>query len=186
MDEINKLIDVLEELLQSTYFESNPYNPNNTEDNYQELLRENLNITFKSRIESEETVQKKTKNILGEGISLKNKTERYDLLMELFDVIFELKAVEKLDKLHENQLFNYLDNSKYKYGILVNFAKTKNMKNTFVHCKIFEKVKLIKKVDKFNRSYSNYRYKCIEEFKTQSYYEIMGEYVIDENVIEIG
>ena len=85
--EINKLIDVLEEHLQVTYFELNPYNPNNTEDNYQELLRENLNITFKSRIESEETVQKKTKNILGEGISLKNKTERYDLLMELFNFL---------------------------------------------------------------------------------------------------
>ena len=184
--EINKLMEVLEEHLQVTYFELNPYNPNNTEDNYQELLRENLNITFKSRIESEETVQKKTKNILGEGISLKNKTERYDLLMELFDVIFELKAVEKLEKPHENQLFNYLDNSKYKYGILVNFTKTKNMKNTFVHCKVFEKVKMIKHFDKFKRSYTNYRYKCIEEFKTQSYYELFSEYVIDENVIEIG
>ena len=184
--EINKLLDVLEEHLQVTYFELNPYNPNNTEDNYQELLRENLNITFKSRIESEETVQKKTKNILGEGISLKNKTERYDLLMELFDVIFELKAVEKLEKQHENQLFNYLDNSKYKYGILVNFTKSKNMKNTYVHCKIFEKVKMIKHFDKFNRSYSNYSYKCIKEFKTQSYYELFSEYVIDENVIEIG
>ena len=183
---MDELCQRLPEILQNTYFNLNPFNPNNTEDNYQELLRENLNITFKSRIESEETVQKKTKNILGEGISLKNKTERYDLLMELFDVIFELKAVEKLEKQHENQLFNYLDNSKYKYGILVNFTKTKNMKNTFVHCKVFEKVKMIKHFDKFKRSYTNYRYKCIEEFKTQSYYELFSEYVIDENVIEIG
>ena len=131
--EIQELFNLLPEIVQSTYFSLNPYNPNNTEKNYQELLRENLSIKFDKRVDSEITYQKSTKDIVGDEICLENKTERLDLLMKSFSVIFELKNVDKLDKSHENQLLNYMNNTKYEYGILINFAKSKNLKNCVAH-----------------------------------------------------
>ena len=181
-----ELFDLLPEILQTTYFNLNPFNPNNTEDNYQELFRENLLIKLQKRIESEITVQKSAKNILGEEIYLKNKTERYDLLMNCFNALFELKNVEKLEKIHEYQLLSYLDNTGKKYGILINFAKSKNFKNCIVHCKIYEKDELVKKDDEFGHTYTRYNYKLIKDFKSKNYLEFMGEYVINEtNVINI-
>ncbi len=47
-----------------------------------------------------------------------------DLLVEN-RVIIELKTVEKLDKIHEAQLLNYLKATGIKVGILVNFKKEK-------------------------------------------------------------
>jgi GxxExxY protein len=40
-------------------------------------------------------------------------------------VIVELKAVESITKIHETQLLNYLKASKYRVGLILNFAKTK-------------------------------------------------------------
>ena len=93
---MEKLILTLDQILQPTYFRVNPFNPNNTEDNYQEVLRQNISLIVKRQIGSEITVQKSAKDILGEEIPLKNKTERYDLTMD--NILFELKNVEKLEK----------------------------------------------------------------------------------------
>jgi len=40
-------------------------------------------------------------------------------------IIIELKAVEKLQKIHEAQLLNYLKATEYKIGLLVNFTHPK-------------------------------------------------------------
>jgi hypothetical protein len=38
------------------------------------------------------------------------------------NIIIECKAVSKLNNEHRSQLFNYMDLTKYRMGILVNFA----------------------------------------------------------------
>lgn len=183
---MEELINILPEILQKTFYDLNPYNPNNTEDSYQELLRENLSIRLQKRIGSEITVQKKTKDILGEPLPLKNKSERYDLVANYLNALFELKNVEKLEKVHEYQLLSYLDSSVYKYGILINFAKSKNFKNCIVHCKIYEKGDLVEKTDIYGHKYSRYNFILREEFKSQNYLDFMGPYEItDTNVINI-
>ena len=183
--DIQEILNLLPEIVQSTYFSLNPYNPNNTEDNYQELLRENLNIKFNRRIDSEVTYQKSSKDILGDEICLKNKTERIDLLMKSFSIIFELKNVEKLDKSHENQLLNYMNNTEYEYGILINFAKSKNLKNCVAHYKIYKKNKKITKEDKFGNHYSMFTFEFKDEFISENYNDLMGEYIQVDNVIQI-
>jgi GxxExxY protein len=40
-------------------------------------------------------------------------------------VIIELKAIEKLQKIHEAQILNYLKATKFKIGLLVNFTHPK-------------------------------------------------------------
>jgi len=40
-------------------------------------------------------------------------------------VILELKAIEKLQKIHEAQILNYLKASGYKVGLLINFKHPK-------------------------------------------------------------
>ena len=40
-------------------------------------------------------------------------------------VILELKAIEKIQKIHEAQLLNYLKASGYKVGLLINFKHPK-------------------------------------------------------------
>ena len=183
---MDELINLLPEILQNSYFNLNPFNPNNTEDNYQELFRENLFLKLQKRISSEITVQKSAKDILGEPLPLKNKTERYDLLMNLFNALFELKNVEKLEKIHDYQLLSYLDGSNYKYGVLINFAKSKNFKNCIVHCKIYEKDELVEKTDEFGYKYQQHKFKLIKDFKSQNYLDFMGSYEItDTNVINI-
>ena len=47
-----------------------------------------------------------------------------DLLVE-DKIIIELKTVEKIEKIHEAQLLNYLKATGIKVGILVNFKKEK-------------------------------------------------------------
>ena len=179
--DISVLFEKLEEILQASYFGLNPYNPNNSEDKYQELFRHNIREELNLRVESEYTYQKKAFDINDEHISLKNKTERYDLLIKKLSVLFELKSVEKFDSSHDQQLFHYLDTSEYKYGILINFAKSKDLQKSSVYCKIYEKKDKITKKDKFNREYSHYKYELINEFKTQSYYELMGDNIIQGN-----
>jgi GxxExxY protein len=55
-------------------------------------------------------------NIVGEYFA--------DILVE-DKVIVELKTVERLDKVHEAQLLNYLKATDIKVGLLVNFKNTK-------------------------------------------------------------
>jgi len=179
--DISVLFEKLEEILQASYFGLNPYNPNNSEDKYQELFRHNIREELNLRVDSEYTYQKDAFDINNEEISLKNKTDRYDLLIKKLSVLFELKSVEKLDSLHDQQLFHYLDTSEYKYGILINFAKSKDLQKSFVHCKIYGKKDKITKKDKFNREYSHYKYELINELQTQSYYELMGDNIIQGN-----
>ena len=178
-DFLNKLgyfLDNLEELVQTSYFGLDPYNPNNSEENYQELFRHNIREKLNFRVESEYTYQKNGIDINGEEISLKNKTERYDLLIKQLSIIFELKAVESLkDNFSNYSLFRQSD---YKYGILINFIKSKDIKKSYAHCKVFEKKNEVTVIDKYNNKYSHYKYELIKEFKTQSYYELMGDNVI--------
>ena len=47
-----------------------------------------------------------------------------DILVE-GQVIIELKTVDRIDKIHEAQLINYLKATGYKVGLLVNFKNTK-------------------------------------------------------------
>ena len=55
-------------------------------------------------------------NVVGEYIA--------DILVE-DKVIVELKTVEKLDKIHEAQLLNYLKATRTQIGLLVNFKHSK-------------------------------------------------------------
>ena len=51
-----------------------------------------------------------------------------DYIADLFiedKLIIELKAIEKLSKIHEAQLLNYLKATKIKVGLLINFSPTK-------------------------------------------------------------
>ena len=82
LNNLGKFFNNLEEIVQTSYFGVNPYNPNNSEDNYQELFRHNIRERLNLRVESEYTCQKNGIDINGEEISLKNKTERYDLLIK--------------------------------------------------------------------------------------------------------
>jgi GxxExxY protein len=56
------------------------------------------------------------KNIVGEYIA--------DLLIN-DKLIIELKAIDKLSKVHEAQLLNYLKATKIRVGLLINFSPTK-------------------------------------------------------------
>ena len=47
-------------------------------------------------------------------------------------VVLELKAVEILEKIHEAQLLNYLNATKYNIGLLVNFTYPKAIIKRFV------------------------------------------------------
>ena len=171
---ILKVSDKLLEIIQVTYFRLNPLNPNNTEDNYQELLRENLFLKLGLRVYSEISYQKGCLNILGEDVLLKNKTERLDLVLKDLDCIMELKCVEKLEKVHENQLLSYLNNLDYKYGILINFVKSKSMRRCIGHCKVYEKYENIIKKDKYGEEYKVWKYKLLQEIYTEDYNEILG------------
>lgn len=51
---------------------------------------------------------------------------RLDLVVD-DKVIIELKAVDKLSKVHEAQLLTYLKLSKYRVGLLINFNEDKLM-----------------------------------------------------------
>ena len=62
----------------------------------------------------------------------KNVGEYYaDILVE-DQVILELKTVEKIQKIHEAQLLNYLKATGYKVGLLVNFKYPKAQIKRFV------------------------------------------------------
>jgi GxxExxY protein len=79
-----------------------------------------LMVELKSRgLKAESQVPIKVfykENIVGEYIA--------DILVE-DKVIVELKTVEKIDKMHEAQLLNYLKATRTQIGLLVNFKHSK-------------------------------------------------------------
>ena len=167
------LSEKLLEIIQVTYFSLDPLNPNNTEDNYQELLRENIYLKLGYSVYSEVSYQRYSLNILGLEFSLKNRTERLDLVIKGLDSILELKCVESLGKVHENQLQSYLNSlNSYKYGILVNFGKSKNMLNCVGHIKIYERLEGVEIVDKYGVRYKVGGMRLIKEMRTENYYEL--------------
>ena len=169
-----EFLEVLGEIVQKTYFRLNPLNPTNSEDNYQELLRENLNLRLGLRVDSEISYQKGCLNILGDNILLKNRTERLDLVIRGLDCIMEIKCVDKLELVHENQLLSYLNNLDYKYGILINFGKSKSMRRCVGHCKVYERYENIIKKDKYGEEYKVWKYKLLREIYTEDYNELLG------------
>ena len=171
------LLQRLPDIVQNTYFNLNPLNPNVTEDNYQELLRENLERILNERIDSELSVQKSTKNIFGDTVHLKNKSERYDLVIESLDVLIELKNLVELDDYCHHQLFNYMDHSKYTYGILINFAKPNKKRDYRVTYKLYKKGSIITKTDQYGYQYERYEYNLICDYTSENYIEIMGNYL---------
>lgn len=174
---ILEISDKLLEIIQVTYFRLNPLNPNNTEDNYQELLRENIYLGLGLRVSSEVSYQRDCLNILGEEVLLKNKTERLDLVIKGLDSILELKCVEKLEKVHENQLLSYLNNLDYKYGVLINFAKSKSMRFIVGHCKIYERGLEVLKRDKYGVEYKVKGLRLIKEMFTENYNDLFKDLV---------
>ena len=76
-----------------------------------ELKRRGLNVASQAPI----TIKYK-EDVVGEYFA--------DLLVEK-SVIVELKTVEKIEKIHEAQLLNYLKATGIKIGLLVNFKHAK-------------------------------------------------------------
>ena len=181
--DIHYLLDdhKLKKILQSTYFALNPLNPKNCEDYYQEVFRENLKIITGMRVDSEITNQRDAHNINCELVRLKNKTERYDLICEDLDTLFELKQSGGISDEYRNQMFNYLDKSKYKYGVVVNFMKLNNKKcdnkKLCAQYEVYEKSHVKEIKDMYGEYYAIYKYKMIDSFCTEDYLELMGGYI---------
>ena len=173
--DILDISDKLLEIIQVTYFRLIPLNPNNTEDNYQVLLRENINLGLGLRVGSEVSYQKGCLNILGEDVLLKNKTERLDLVIKDLDCILELKCVDKLDRVHENQLLSYLNNLDYKYGVLINFMKSKGLRDCMGHCKIYERGDRVLRKDKYGVEYNIRGMRLIKEMYTENYNDLIKD-----------
>jgi len=170
---MDELCQRLPEILQNTYFNLNPFNPNNTEDNYQELLRENLEKIVNVRVHSETSVQKKTHNIFYEEVKLKNKSERHDLTIDDLQVLLELKNLACTDDYCVHQLLHYLDMTSYQYGILVNFAKP-NRKNDYrVSYTIYKKGELQVHTDKYGYTYKRYSYTLLDQNSSENYYDMV-------------
>ena len=178
------LVRLLPKITQATYFALNPYNPNNTEDNFQELLQLNLERSLNIRVDSEITVQKWTQDMKGNRIALKHKSERYDLIIESLGVLFELKHVGEMEEgslahqTHLHQLLHYMDHSPYKYGILINFRKM-NKKGIYICSgEIYKKSTKVIIGDRYDHSYHRYVYKKMQDFKSEDYGQLMGLYLI--------
>ena len=182
---IHEFINKFTEILQKTYFSLNPLNPNNTEDNFQELLRHNIIKVFNCNVDSEVTFQRTVVDINGDEINLKNKTERYDLIVNMFDLLMELKAVEKLDESHTNQLLTYMNNSDYKYGAIINFRKGKSCKQLIAEAKFYEKIDEDScKEDIYGNKYRIQKFRLINgDIKTEDFKVVTGCYLSNEIVV---
>lgn len=174
---MDEFISKLQQLLQVTYFKMYPTNPNHTEDGFQELLRHNITKIFKYNVDSESTNQKIVKDINDHEIHLKNKTERYDLLIRDLELIMELKAVEKIDDSHVNQLLSYMNNTSYKYGILINFRKGKSCKQLLAEARIYEKKELKLCNDKYGHTYQKYDFVETKRIETEDFKEVVGDFL---------
>jgi len=167
-------------LIQRTYFDLNPLNPKNIEDNYQELLKENLKLAFDLKSHIETSHQKTSSDINGEVVKFRHKTERYDIVIDQINTILELKCLVDITDESRYQLFNYLDKSVCSHGIIINFMKF-NTKNLFTQVEVYEKSTIHEYQDKFGDYYSRYYYKKIHSFQTEDYYNIVGRYTQEGN-----
>jgi GxxExxY protein len=174
---MEEFLQRLPEILQNTYFSLNPLNPNNTEDNYQELLRENISKIIGVRVESEITSQKTAQNIFNETVSLKNKSERYDLTIDSLETLLELKNLVEIDDNCVHQLLHYLDTTDYKYGILINFAKSNKKKDYCVTCRIYLKGELKVWSDRYGYTYNRHQYTLIDTTSSDNYLDLVGSYI---------
>tara|TARA_B000000460_G_C21401474_1_gene342563 strand:+ start:31 stop:636 length:606 start_codon:yes stop_codon:yes gene_type:complete len=176
-DPIYELLNPLKNIIQKTYFDLNPLNPNNNEHHFQELLRENLIINFNVRVHREMVQQKKSIDFNGNEIYLDNKSEIFDLAIDKYNIILELKACAELDESHHNQLLSYLNQSNFNYGLLIHFTKpAKKIKKCVVTLKCFKKREKVTNVDKYGNEYKTWKFDLISEFKTENYLDVVGGY----------
>ena len=172
----NENKETLLKLVQLAYFSGDPLNPKTKEGTFQEIFLHLLKGKFYSKISSEFSIQKIIELGNGEDIALSNKTERLDLFIKDFSLIFELKWIEKLTDEEEEQLFNYMKKMNSKYGVLINFttqSKTKKNKEYKAHMKIFENIGINEYVDKYGFVYKYMEKKLIFEDYTEDYLKII-------------
>ena len=167
----------LPRILQKTYFSLNPLNPNNTEDNYQELLRKNLEIKgFK--VSSEVSVQKTTIDMDDDVVKLKNKSERHDLTIDNLSVVMELKNLVDLDESCVNQLLHYMEQSNYLYGILINFAKYNKKREYRYSYRIYKRDGETSFTDSHGDVYVRGQFTMIHEGIGENYGELLGSQIL--------
>jgi GxxExxY protein len=169
---MDSLLSDLPKVIQNTYFQLNPMNPNNTEDNFQELLRHNLTL-MGYHVESEITCQKHSKDIMGNTLRLKNKTERYDLMIESLKTIFELKYTTDQDENSVHQLWNYMNHNDFEYGILINFTKPNKKQCYKAMTSVYHKQQTLTFTDTYNVSYSQYKYILVHSYESEDYKQLV-------------
>jgi hypothetical protein len=175
------IINTLLNIVTHTYFSLNPYNLNNTEDNYQDLLKKNLELEGIT-VYSEYSKQKISLDKSGNNYPFSNKTERIDLFLPEFNLLLELKNLTDFKDECLGQITSYMDNDEtINYGLLINFAKpkkvdkVKELKSTI---KVFERNQLKQFTDYYGNIYKKWNYKEILEYKTENYCELFGEKII--------
>jgi GxxExxY protein len=164
-------------IVQGTYFHLNPLNPTNSEANYQELLRINLELEG-YRVFSEVTVQKKTTDRREGTVKLKQKSERFDLTIDSLKVLFELKNLVEVDDNCVHQTIGYLDNSEYEYGVLINFAKVNKKRDTRCTFQIYQKGDVFHTSDLYGHTYTRNHYVKIMEFVSENYWDLIGRHLV--------
>ena len=97
----------------------------------------------------------------------------------MLDLLMELKAVEKLDESHTNQLLAYMNNSDYKYGAIINFRKGKSCKQLIAEAKFYEKIDEDPyKEDKYGNVYRVQKFRLINgDIKTEDFKVVTGGYL---------
>ena len=163
-------------LAQLAYFSGDPLNPKTKEGSYQEIFLHLMKENFYKKINSEFSIQKIIEIGNGDEVSLTNKTERLDLFIPDFSLIFELKWIEKLTDEEEEQLFNYMKKLNAKYGILINFttqSKTKKNKEYRAHMKVYENKEIKEYKDKYGFCYKYMEKELIFEAHTEDYLKII-------------
>jgi len=176
------LISLLPEVVQTTYFQLNPLNPNNTEDNYQELLRINLE-RLSYHVYSEVSVQKETLDIYGGRVKLKNKTERYDLVLDPQETLIELKNLVDIDDYSVHQMLSYMDHSTYRYGVLINFGKANKKHEYRCSFRVYKKGSPLCFNDSFGTTYKRYTYTKTHEFRSENYWDLVSSGLVTDALV---
>ena len=167
---ISECLLQLPRVIQNTYFQLNPRNPTNSEDHFQELLRHNLSL-LGYRVASEISYQKVARDLHGEPLPLKNKTERFDLTIDALNLLFELKHTTDLDESASHQLWNYMDHSDYEYGIVINFTKPNKKQKYRASTRVYQKHAEKSFTDSYGFTYTRNTYPLMESYESQDYME---------------
>tara|TARA_B100000282_G_scaffold280620_1_gene241883 strand:- start:735 stop:1295 length:561 start_codon:yes stop_codon:yes gene_type:complete len=182
---LKELLDNFKYILEETYFGCNPLFPNNTEDTYQEALRHNLmQLYHELFVSSEFTLQRYFKDIKGNKIPLKNKSERHDLSITQLNFLMELKNADKIDESHKYQLLSYMDDSDFKYGAIINFRKFKPSKKLVAEAIIYEKISEKGEVNEKGEKNLCSKFKEIGKVETEDFNELSGGYFNKEIMID--